>query len=86
MHVGLPNGATIQASHTALLPIAGPLPPLSLKARQAHVFPGLTGKSLVSIGQLCDDGYDAIFTATHVKLVKDGATTVVGAREPTNGL
>jgi hypothetical protein len=57
LRVGLPNGATLQSTHRALLHIAGPLPQLPIRARQANVFPGITGKALVSIGQLCDNGY-----------------------------
>ena len=46
----------------------------------------MTGKSLLSIGQLCDDGYHATFTADHVQLTKHGSSHVIGHRDPTNGL
>jgi hypothetical protein len=82
----LPKGATLQSTHQALLPIAGPLAQLSLRARQANVFPGITGKALVSIGQLWDHGYDAIFTASSVTLSKNGHITTIGHREPSNSL
>jgi hypothetical protein len=44
------------ATHTALLPDNGILPPLSVLARRDHVFPSMTNNPLLSIGQLCDDG------------------------------
>jgi hypothetical protein len=58
LHVNMPNGTTIQSSHTSeLLLIA--LPP---EARRAHILPGLLHNSLISVGQLCDSGCDVIFT------------------------
>ena len=83
---GLPNGAKLQATHSALLPTGCPLPPLSLRACQANVFPAMTKKSLISIGQLCNDGYDATFTADHVPLTKDGSTHITRHRNTTHGL
>ncbi len=55
--VMLPNGASIQATHTAILPFEG----LSAKARKADVLPGLRPNSLVSVGKLSDAGYTTIF-------------------------
>jgi hypothetical protein len=47
--VGLPNGATLQSStNNCTLDI----PQLPDAARQAHLIPGLTHSSLVSIGTL----------------------------------
>jgi hypothetical protein len=74
------------ATHTALLPDNGILPPLSVSARRAHVFPGITKNPLLSIGQFCDDGYQAIFTADNVQLAKNGKTWTIGRRNPHNGL
>jgi hypothetical protein len=84
--VGLPNGNTMAATHTALLPINGILPPLSTLARRAHVFPSITNNPLLSIGQFCDDGYDATFTADAVLLSKQGKTFKIGTRNHINGL
>ena len=55
--VKLPNGKIISSTHTGILN----LPALPLAARIAHVFPQLTG-SLLSIGQLCDSRYKAVFS------------------------
>jgi hypothetical protein len=54
--VRLPNGATMESSHTAELDI----PELNAAASKAHVFPGMANHSLLSVRQLCNEGY--IFT------------------------
>ena len=84
--VGLTNSTSIQATHTSLLPADGPLPPLSKDALCVRLFPGLTSKALISIGQSCDDGYSAVFTVHTVLLVEDKASTVVVHRNQSNGL
>jgi hypothetical protein len=55
--VNLPDGSTIQATHTATLPFDA----LSPQARQADVLPGLRPNSLVSVGKLADANYATIF-------------------------
>jgi hypothetical protein len=74
------------ATHTGLLPDNGILPPLSVLARRAHVFPSMTNNPLLCIGQFCDDGYDAMFTSNAVLLSKQGHTFSIGTRNPINGL
>ena len=86
LRVRLPNGTLVHATHTGLLPADSPLPPLSTDAHRVRLFPGLTSKALISIGQLCDDGYSAVFTAHTVHLVKDDASNVVVHRNRSNGL
>ena len=54
-------------------------------ARQAHVFPALQHKALLSIGQLFDYGFRAIFDNTKVHLAK-ADTTITGTRDLSNGL
>ena len=76
----------MSATHTALLPDNGILPPLSDSARRAHVFPTITTNPLLSIGQFCDDGYSATFTTASVLLSKDSRTFAIGHRNPVNGL
>jgi hypothetical protein len=51
--VRLPNGATMESSHTAELDIPG----LNAAASKSHVFPGIEHPSLLSVGQLCDKIY-----------------------------
>ena len=79
--VGLPNGTTIRLPHQALLKF----PQISLAARQAHVFPALQNKALLSIGQFCDDGFRILFDKDRVNVFK-GDTSILGTRDPTNGL
>ena len=63
--VGLPNGSSIRASHTALLPF----PQLPLGARQSNIFSALGERNLISIGQLCDHGFSALFASKDVSLI-----------------
>jgi hypothetical protein len=55
--VRLPNGATMESSHTAELDI----PELNAAAYIAHVFPGMANHTLLSVGQLCNEGYIVTF-------------------------
>jgi hypothetical protein len=55
--VRLPKGATVESAHTADLDI----PRLNAAASKAHVFPGMAHHSLLSVGQLCDQGYIVTF-------------------------
>ena len=73
LRVGLPNGTLIQTNNTGLLTSNGPLPPISTDDRCVSLLPGLTRKFLISIDQLNDDGYSAVFTTHTVRLVKDDA-------------
>ena len=77
LHIRIPEGTLIQATHNSLLPANGPLPSLSTDARRVSIFPGLTIKALISIGQFCDDGYSAVFTTHNVCLLKDDTFTVI---------
>ena len=62
------------------------LPQLPLTAREAHLIPGLTHSSLISIGKLCDSGCTAIFDAQQVSIRKNNETPLIGSRDHTNGL
>jgi hypothetical protein len=53
----LPNGATMESSHTAEINI----PELNAAASIAYVFPGMANHSLLSVGQLCNEGYIVTF-------------------------
>jgi hypothetical protein len=55
--VRLPNGDTMESSHTAELEI----PELNAAASKAHVFPWIANHSLLSVGQLCNKGYIVTF-------------------------
>jgi hypothetical protein len=55
--VRLPDGSSIQATHTTMLPFKS----LSAEARKADVLPGLRPNSLVSVGKFADADYTTIF-------------------------
>jgi hypothetical protein len=81
--VSLPDSARIRSTHTGTLPIPG----LPLSACRAHVFPSLQSHSLLSIGQLCDHGYKAVFTNDCVTITCDDLVLLTGTRSSsTNGL
>jgi hypothetical protein len=67
--VRLPNGATMESSHTSDLDI----PELNAAASKAHFFPGMANHSLLSVGQLCNKGYIVTF--------KNASVTVCNAQE-----
>ena len=67
-------------THTALLSF----PEMPLAARQDHVFPALKYKALLSIGQLCDHVFKAIFDDTMVYLA-NADTTITGTLNISNG-
>ena len=47
-----------------------PLPDLPSPARHAHIFPDLTNHLLISVGQSCDHGCEALFTSDQVVISK----------------
>jgi hypothetical protein len=78
INVILPNGKRIISTHEATLPF----PHLPQKALEAHIFPGLNGQALLSIGVFCDAGCMATFTATDVIITLGGKVVLTGKREP----
>ena len=76
IQVLLPNKQTMQATHTGELDIPH-LPPAATKA---HIFPHLASGSLLSIGQLCDSGCTALFTATKLYILYQGKLVLQGQR------
>ncbi len=81
--VTLPDGSTISSTHTALLN----LPELPAAARRCHVFPALspTG-SLLSIGQLCDQGCHALYDKDTVSIFHGNKLILQGLRSPVTRL
>jgi hypothetical protein len=77
--VGLPNGATLQSS---LDQCTLDIPQLPNDARKAHIIPGLTHSSLVSIGTLCDAGCKATFDSTTVVITNNDEVVMTGPRDP----
>jgi hypothetical protein len=81
--VRLPNGATMESSHTADLDI----PELNAAASKAHVSPGMANHSLLSVGQLCDEGYIVTFKQDTVTICDSGNSQILsGPRDVNTGL
>jgi hypothetical protein len=79
----LPNGATIESSHTADLDI----PELNAAASKEHVFPGMANHSLLSFGQLCDECYIVTFKQDTVTICDSGNSQILsGPRDVNTGL
>ena len=65
LEIALPDGKTIQSTHTCELDIPS-LPP---KAREAHIVPGLKHASLISIKMLCDAGCNVEYNANKCDVI-----------------
>jgi hypothetical protein len=78
----MPNGTTIQSSHTCYLLLTDSPP----QARHAHILPGLVHNSLISAGQLCNNGCSVTFTQEQVTVSKNGKCVMYGSRYPTSRL
>ena len=77
----IPNGETMVAKHTALLPLTQ----LPLADRKCDVSPVLQ-QPLLSLGQFCDAGFTSTITSETILLTKDGSTTLAGAKDHNNEL
>jgi hypothetical protein len=82
LNVNMPNGTTIQSSHTCNLLLTD----LSQQARQAHILPGLVHNSLISVGQLCDNDCSVTFTQDQVMVSRKGKNVMYGSRDPKSRL
>jgi hypothetical protein len=81
--VRLPNGATMESSHTAELDI----PELNAAESKAHVFPGMANHSLLSVGQLCDEGCIVTFKQASVTICDSEKSQILsGPRDLNTGL
>jgi hypothetical protein len=82
LSVNMPNGTTIQSSHTCDLLLTD-LPP---QARKAHILPGLVHNSLISVGKLCNNRCNVNFTQDQVTVLKNGKCVMYGSRDPRSRL
>jgi hypothetical protein len=81
--VRLPNGATMESSHTAELDI----PELNAAASKSPVFPGMANHSLLSVGKLCNEGCIATFKQAAVTICdSDNSQILSGPRDLNTGL
>jgi hypothetical protein len=73
----------MESSHTAKLDI----PELNAAASKAHVFPGMANHSLLSVGQLCDEGYIVTFKNASVTVCNSQKSQILsGPRDLDTGL
>jgi hypothetical protein len=78
--VRLPNGATMESSHTAELYI----PELNAAASKVHVFPGMASHSLISVRNLCDKGYIVTFKQASVTICNSEKSQILGGPRDLN--
>jgi hypothetical protein len=81
--VRLPNGATMESTHNAALDI----PELNKAASIAIFFPGMANHSLISVGQLCNEGYTFTSRNASVTICNSQELQILkGARDLDTGL
>jgi hypothetical protein len=81
--VRLPNGATMESTHTASLDI----PELNKAASIAHIFLGMANHSLLSVGKLCNEGYSVTFRIDAVTIYNSqNVQSLKGAYDLDTGL
>jgi hypothetical protein len=81
--VHLPNGATMESSHTAELDI----PELNAAASKSHVFPGMANHYLLSVVKLCNKGYIVTFKQAAVTICDSEKSQILsGPRDLNTGL
>ena len=79
----IPDGTTITSTKKGILPISQQL---SQKGSTAMILPGLSSASLISIGQLCDDGCKVFLNEKTLLAVKDDKVVLKGIRNRTDNL
>jgi hypothetical protein len=81
--VRLPNGDTMESSHTTELDI----PELNAAASKSHVFPGMANHALLSVGHLCNEGYIVTFKRAAVTIWDPNNSQILsGPRDVNTGL
>ena len=79
----LPNKQTIGITSQGALPLSALL---SDRAKKASILPGLKSASLISIGQLCDDGCDVLLNNKKLLAIKEHKIILEGTRNYSDGL
>ena len=77
------NGGIITSTHIALISKTD----LPIEALKAHIFPGLN-KSLLSIGNFCDHGCQAVFNDKEVLILnkRNGKMMMKGRQDPLSNI
>ena len=73
----LPDKSIIQADRQGEIQLHEDL---TLTGQKAYSFPNLKNESLISVGQLCDDGCEIVFNKTAVKIIKNSKVILEGSR------
>ena len=81
--VGLPDGSIVQGSQAGYMKLH---PALTSHAQKAHIFPCIKSSSLISIGQLCDDGCTVVLNNKEIGIYKNNTIILRGKRNFTDGL
>ena len=81
--VTIPNSTQLKPSHQGLLPLSNLL---TSAAKTATVLPQLSNSSLISMGQLCDDGCEVKLTRKKLSVTKNNMVVMEGHRNYTDGL
>ena len=79
----LPNNSTIAVTSKGQLALSSNL---SARAKNAMILPGLKSASLISIGQLCDDGCNVLLNDRKLYALKNKEIVIEGDRNPSDGL
>ena len=79
----LPNAMAIKPSHSGQLPLSTAL---SNQAKDATIIPKLKSSSLISLGQLCDDGCNVELDKLNLKVYKNHNLILKGHRNLSDGL
>ena len=82
LKVHLPDNAMLSSSHSGQLDI----PKLSIDAKTAHILPGLADTSLLSLGQLADDGCIILLNKQYLQVFKNFELILQGFRNKNDGL
>jgi hypothetical protein len=86
VRVGIANGDIMTATHNATLYLPHLPVQLDSRACKVSVHPALQ-KSLISLGKLCDNRCDyVLLEKRHASIIKDGVTSIISLRDPTNGM
>jgi hypothetical protein len=86
VRVSIANGQVMTATHNAIL--SPPHLPVQLNSSdcKASVHPDLQN-SLISLGQLCDNGCDyVLLDKHHASIIQNGVTSIIGQRDTSNGM
>ena len=79
----LPKNTSLTPTYTGVLDLHPSLPD---KLQEARVVPGLSISSLFSVGQACDEGCYAIFSESHLHIIRDGKVVITGHCNRVDGI